>query len=56
MAPTRPDSHVIDNRAVAILKTIIPAKWIVREQGYDYGIDIGVCHKICVNGHNLRYT
>lgn len=38
----RPDTHIIGERGVSILKDCLPAEWVVREYHPDYGIDLSV--------------
>ena len=38
----RPDSHIVGDLGVKILKDILPDAWVVREYHPDYGIDLSV--------------
>lgn len=59
--PKRDERHVIGEEAVDLVKKAFPRKWIIREQGGDYGIDVeievadefvtGTVFKAQVRGH-----
>jgi len=61
MPPRRPPQHEIADRAIVILKSLLPRGWVAREQGGDYGIDLeieiaqgcvtGLIFKAQVKGH-----
>jgi hypothetical protein len=41
-AKTRPQAHIIGEKAVEILKSLLPQQWVVRQFVPDYGIDLDV--------------
>lgn len=39
---SKPVAHVIDNRAIELVRRLLPAHWTVRDYRPDYGIDLAV--------------
>lgn len=52
-AKTRPQSHIIGEQAVEILRSLLPKQWVVRQFAPDYGIDLDVELFSSDKGHAL---